>query len=231
MGKSLIYNNEWNKNYALEDSPLKSARIESSLRGECIYGSSLCRLITAWFEERRGKGVKLHTWLRTASICMAKGEKYLYCRFRNCEAWDPFYEVIIELAEYFDVSELFLIAYFAGDEKLMEASKNMKFSGRPLKKEDFINYSDGIFCLIRSYRSTIGKIDPSCPLYSYLKVRCKETPIYNNKDVTKGMKIHLSTLCISAAKFGEPLSDYYLKVLHYRDTGELPFAIVDVEDE
>ena len=38
MGKSLIYNNEWNKNYALEDSPLKSARIESSLRGECIYG-------------------------------------------------------------------------------------------------------------------------------------------------------------------------------------------------
>ena len=35
----------------------------------------------------------------------------------------------------------------------------------------------------------------------------------------------------SAAKFGEPLSDYYLKVLHYRDTGELPFAIVDAEDE
>ena len=34
MGKSLIYNNEWNKNYALEDSPLKNARIESSLRGE-----------------------------------------------------------------------------------------------------------------------------------------------------------------------------------------------------
>ena len=133
--------------------------------------------------------------------------------------------------KYFDISELFLIAYFAGDEKLMEASKDMKFSGRPLKKEDFINYSDGIFSLIRSYRSTIGKIDRSCPLYSYLKVRCKETPIYNNKDVTKGMKIHLSTLCISAAKFGEPLSDYYLKVLHYRDTGELPFAIVDVDDE
>lgn len=227
MEKALIPNDEWNKNYSLEKSEMKISRIEACLRGECIYGSQLCRLIMKWFEERR-EGMKLHTWLRAASLGMSKGGRYLYSRVRKCDSWDPFYEVIMDLAAFLDISELFLIACFAGDEKLIEKTEGMKFSGRPLKKEDFTNYSDAMFRLICSYRHCIGKIDESCPLYSYLNVRCKETPIYNNKDVTKDMKIHLSTLCISAARFGEALSDYYLKVLHYRDTGELPFTIIDV---